>query len=160
MNISRELTPGEWTSLSPGLAGALRDRGARPRLREAAHLGARIAGVLRGTPPPVLTRGDMIWWPATPPDLSVSGCEADMAVLQHELQHVLDYRIGWLSAVRYLSHPRHWTYDFTLAATTRWNDLGAEQRASMAEALWWLEHGHGSPDDLAALRRIVPWATP
>ena len=156
--FSRALTPGEWTNLSAGMAGALRDCGARPRLRDAAHPGARVAGVLRRAPPPVLTRGDTIWWPATPPDLSVSGREADMATLQHELQHVLDYRAGWLTAARYLSHPRHWTYDFNLAAITPWNDLGAEQRASMAEALWWLEHGHGAAEDLAALRRVVPWA--
>lgn len=156
--ISRPLTTGEWDSLSAGLATALRRAGARPRLRDAVHLGARVAGFLRRTPPPILTRGDVIWWPAPPTDISRPGLETAMATLQHELQHVLDYRIGWLTAVRYLAHPRHWTYDWTMATDTAWERLGAEQRAAMAETLWLWENGLGGPGDLAALRRIVPWA--
>ena len=82
-----------------------------------------------------------------------------MAILQHELQHVLDYRIGWLTAARYLTHPRHWTYDWRRATGLAWEELGAEQRASMAEAVWLMEHGRLDPVDLPALRRVVPWAS-
>ena len=154
----RELTPGEWQGLSAGLTAALRSSGARPRLRAAVHPAARIAGLLRRTRPPILARGDVVWWPATPPDLSSPGREGGMAILQHELQHVLDYRIGWLTAARYLAHPRHWTYDRRLELGVRWDDLGAEQRASMAEAIWLMENGRLASENLAALRALVPWA--
>ena len=156
--IDRDMTPGEWRSLSRGLAAALRVVRARPQLRAAIHPAARIAGLLRRTSPPILARGDVIWWPAAPPDLSDSGLDDGMAILQHELQHVLDYRIGWLTAARYLSHPRHWTYDLRLRDGMRWDDLGAEQRASVAEAIWLMEHGRAPDDDLSALRGLVPWA--
>jgi hypothetical protein len=81
-----------------------------------------------------------------------------MAVLQHELQHVLDYTTGWLTAAGYLSDPRHWTYRWRLEDACCWGDLGAEQRASIAERLWLIEHGLASAHELAALRRLVPWA--
>jgi hypothetical protein len=155
---SRDLTAGEWQSLSPGLVSALQAAGARPRLKSAAHPAARIAGLLRRTPPPVLTRGDMIFWPSTPADISSAQRLADMATLQHELQHVLDYKIGWLTAATYLSHPRHWSYDWRLEDATSWDRLGAEQRASIAEELWLMEHGRRPTCDLAALREVIPWA--
>ena len=82
-----------------------------------------------------------------------------MAVLQHELQHVLDYRLGWLTAARYLIHSRHWTYAWTLRPGAAWDDYGAEQRASIAEHLWRMERGLAPDDDLPALRRLIPWAT-
>lgn len=154
---ARSLTPGEWRSLSGGLAAALRAAGARPSLRPAAHPAARLAAIWRRRTP-ILTRGDTIWWPAAPPDLSAAGRERGMATLQHELQHVLDYRIGWLTAAGYLSSPRHWTYRWRLEDISDWDDLGAEQRASIAEQLWLIEHGYAPADDLPALRRLIPWA--
>jgi len=156
----RDLTTGEWAGLSAGLAGALRAAGARPRLRDATHPGARIAGLLRRSPPPILTRGEVIWWPAPPKDLSRAGLEPSMAILQHELQHVLDYSTGWLTAARYLSHRRHWSYDWKCGPGTAWDALGAEQRAAMAQQIWMIEQGLAPADDIVALRRIVPWAAP
>ena len=156
--IDRDMTPGEWRRLSGGLAAALHSVRARPRLRSAVHPAARIAGLLRGTRPPILARGDIIWWPAAPPDLSDTVPDDGMAILQHELQHVLDYRIGWLTAALYLTHPRHWTYDWLFTDGLRWDDLGAEQRASMAEAIWLMENERVASDNLAALRALIPWA--
>jgi hypothetical protein len=86
-----------------------------------------------------------------------------MAILQHELQHVLDFATGWLTAFRYLTHPRHWTYHWRLpddasVGGPAWDAFGAEQRASIAERLWLVERGLAPRDDLPALRRLIPWA--
>ena len=158
----RALTPGEWQGISPGLARALRDVEARPSLEPRAHPAARVAGLWRGGTP-ILTRGEVIWWPGAPPDLSAPEWERGMAILQHELQHVLDFATGWLTALGYVTHPRHWTYrwrlpDDALAERGAWERFGAEQRASIAEQLWRIERGLAPRDDLAALRRLIPWA--
>ena len=105
----------------------------------------------------MLTSGDIIWWPAAPGDLSDTGLERGMAILQHELQHVLDYRTGWLTAARYLGDPRHWVYGFDVTRG-RWEALGAEQRASAAETFWLMERGFVPSDGLSALKRMIPWA--
>ena len=81
-----------------------------------------------------------------------------MAILQHELQHVLDYALGWLTAFRYLTQPRHWTYRWRLSEGAGWDAFGAEQRASIAEQLWLMERGLAPDHDLAAVRRLIPWA--
>lgn len=154
--MKRPLTLGEWSSLSPGLAGALRDAGAAPRIVPRAHPGARISALWRGKTP-ILTRGDDIWWPGAAPDMSAPGRETSMAVLQHELQHVLEYAQGRLSAAAYLGKPRNWIYAYDLGPGSKWNDFGAEQRASIVETLWWLERG-GDPEKLEAHRKLVPWA--
>jgi len=154
---SRALTPGEWDAVSPGLARALRDAGAEPRLEPRAHPAARVAGLWRGGTP-ILTRGEVIWWPRAPADLSGPGRERGMAVLQHELQHVLDFATGWLTALGYLTGPRHWTYRWRLRDGVAWDAYGAEQRASIAEHLWLIERGLAPERQLSALRRLVPWA--
>jgi hypothetical protein len=81
-----------------------------------------------------------------------------MAVLQHELQHVLDYKIGWLTGWRYVTNPRHWTYDWRLEAVRDWDALGAEQRASIAEHFWRAENDLAPAGDAEALRGVIPWA--
>jgi len=140
--------------VSPGLAGALLAAGAEPRIRRAAHPGARLAALWRGTVP-ILTRGDHIWWPAAQPDFSGSPA---MAMLQHELQHVLDYRTGWLTAARYLSAPHHWRYVYRLGPDIGWDALGAEQRAMVAEHIWLKENGGAPAGDLERLRALAHWA--
>jgi hypothetical protein len=77
-----------------------------------------------------------------------------MAVLQHELQHVLDFSTGRLSALGYLANPKNWTYQ--LPTDWDWRRLGAEQRAVLAEKLWRAEQGLA--EDLAEVRRVIPWA--
>jgi hypothetical protein len=154
---SRALTPGEWGAVSPGLARALRGTGAQPSLEPRAHPAARVAALWRGGTP-ILTHGEVIWWPGAPADLSATGRERGMAVLQHELQHVLDYATGWLTAFRYLTHPHHWTYRWRIADGASWDGFGAEQRASIAEQLWLIERGLAPDHHLEALRRLVPWA--
>ena len=80
-----------------------------------------------------------------------------MAVLQHELQHLLDFAEGRLTVAGYLALPHNWTYRWRLSQRLDWRRLGAEQRASVAEALWRAENaGDGSLAD--ALRGVIPWA--
>ncbi|HEV7158285.1 MAG TPA: hypothetical protein VGN38_08020 [Caulobacteraceae bacterium] len=149
----RALTAGEWARLSAGLRAALVGAGASPIIKAAAHPAARVSALWRGSLP-ILARGDRIWWPRAPADVSAS---AGMAVLQHELQHVLDYRTGWLTAARYLASPRHWRYGYELGPETAWETLGAEQRAMVAEHIWLMENGLAPADELERLRALAPW---
>ena len=156
MRPTRPLTGGEWAALSPGLMDALRASGAKPVIMDDAHPGAKVSKAWRGRTP-ILTRGDVMWWPDAPPDMSRVGREKQMAILQHELQHVLEYATGELNAAVYLTNPKNWTYAYKLGPAARWSDFGAEQRASIVEELWRLERG-GDPAKLAEHRRVVPWA--
>ena len=81
-----------------------------------------------------------------------------MAVLQHELQHVLDYATGWLTGRRYLGQPRHWSYAVPPGWTGGFDALGAEQRAVLAERLWLAEAGLRPDSEIARLRAVIPWA--
>jgi hypothetical protein len=105
-----------------------------------------------------MTRGDAIYWPGAPPELSSSRNPFDMAILQHELQHVLDYRTGRLTAARYLTDPRAWTYDIEPTMDTLFEALGAEQRATLAERLWLASNGYRPAAEIAVLRAVIPWA--
>ena len=107
---------------------------------------------------PILARGGTIWWPDAPADLAAPGLEPSMAVLQHELQHVLEYATGELTAVGYLTDPRHWSYAVRLSTASRWSDFGAEQRATLVERLWLAENGLAPDQDVSALRAVIPWA--
>ncbi len=154
---SRSLTAGEWRAIHPGLVRALETAGARPTIVGRAHPAARIAAIWRGGVP-VLTRRDAIWWPAAPDDLSHPGFEHHLAILQHELQHVLDYRTGRLSAFTYLTRPSDWRYDYSAHRHLDWSRLGAEQRASLAGRLWLVEHGLAPARERAFLEARIPWA--
>jgi hypothetical protein len=155
-SAKRPLTAGEWSSLSHGLAEALRLAAAAPRIVPAAHPAARVSSLWRGKTP-ILTRGDEIWWPGAPADFA--GDEAALPILQHELQHVLEYAQGRLTAAAYIVDPRNWTYQYKLTPTSRWADFGAEQRASIVETLWRIEHDKDRKG-LAAHRKLIPWARP
>ncbi|HEX4741443.1 MAG TPA: hypothetical protein VH353_08940 [Caulobacteraceae bacterium] len=159
MSRGRPLTAGEEAKIHPGLREALRAAGAQPVIIAAAHPGARLATLWRGRPP-VMARGDAIWWPGAQDDFSGPWAAEALATLQHELQHVLDYRIGWLTAARYLSRPRHWSYRLEVRAGLDWDALGAEQRATAAERLWVAENSPGrtSRSELRLLRELIPWA--
>lgn len=152
----RNLTRAEWAALSSGLAGALHGAGIEPRIRARAYPAAYVAALWRGAPP-IMAVGRTIWWPGAPADFSG---EAAMAVVQHELQHVLDYAQGWLTIPGYLLNPRHWTYDVTLSPALEWDRLGAEQRASLAERLWRCERSDPGGEAVVAMRAVIPWARP
>lgn len=81
-----------------------------------------------------------------------------MATLQHELQHVLDYRSGRLTAARYLMDPREWVYGVAVDSSASFDRLGAEQRATLAERLWLAENGYRPASDVEGLRAAIPWA--
>src|SRR4051794_32124027 len=103
----RPLTCEEEQGLSPGLMAALRAAGVRPRIVARPAIGARIASLWRGHMP-ILAWGEQIFWPGALADVSLD--PRRMAVLQHELQHVLEYRTGVLHPLRYGLNPRNWRY--------------------------------------------------
>ena len=150
---ARRLTAGEWAELSPGLADALAAVNAAPQIEDRAHFAAQLARVRFGSVP-VLALGKTIWWPNARGDFSGT---TQMAVLQHELQHVLDFAEGRLTALGYLMLPRNWSYRWKLTEHLNWKRLGAEQRACVAEALWRAERSNRTRT-VAALRQVVPWA--
>jgi hypothetical protein len=155
----RPLTDGEWTALSSGLAAALHKARAAPRIMPRASPLARIAALWRRETP-IMALGQTIWWADAPDDLSRPGLERQMAVLQHELQHVLEFASGELSLAGYALLPFNWRYGYSLGPDTRWTDLGAEQRARAVQDYWLAERElPGGEPSLERLRRLIPWAT-
>ncbi|HEX3407496.1 MAG TPA: hypothetical protein VHS81_09685 [Caulobacteraceae bacterium] len=152
---ARALTAGEWSALSPGLEAALGARNVTPQIEDRPHFAAHLAR-WRYRRVPILALGSTIWWPNARADFSGA---KQMAVLQHELQHVLDFAEGRLTAFGYLTRPSNWTYRWKLAETLDWSRLGAEQRASVAEALWRAERS-GDHAAVERLRNVIPWARP
>lgn len=150
---ARRLTLGEWSQLSLGLAEALAARNVTPQIEDRPHFAARLARWRFGAIP-VLALGKTIWWPKACGDFSGT---SQMAVLQHELQHVLDFAEGRLTVLGYLTLPRNWTYRWELTEGLRWSRLGAEQRASAAEALWRAEQSNAT-GAMTMLRELIPWA--
>lgn len=149
----RSLTPAERAMLSPGLIAALDAAGVQPVVIPRAARLARFTWLWRGYVP-ILTRGRKIYWPGAIEDFSAR--PGAMAILQHELQHVLDFSTGRLSALGYLLHPKNWVYRLPSPDRWDWGRMGAEQRAVLAEKLWRAEKGLG--EELDACRSIIPWA--
>ena len=157
MKLTRDLTPGEWGALSPGLAAALRDARAAPVIDVRPHPGALVAQVWRGRVP-ILTYHNVIHWPGAKADFASPWSPRELEVLQHELQHVLDFATDALSPMTYLLNRRNWTYRYRLKPGCRWCDFGAEQRAMIAQHVWRREHGLPAPYDLEDLKAVTPWA--
>jgi hypothetical protein len=150
---ARPLTGGEWAELSPGLASALAARNVTPQIENRPHIAAHLAR-WRFHSVPILALGQTIWWPNARADFAGTH---QVAVLQHELQHLLDFAEGRLTVAGYLTLPHNWTYRWKLTERLSWRKLGAEQRASVAEALWRAERSSDS-DTVEALRVVIPWA--
>ncbi len=150
--VTRSLTVRERAALSDGLWDALMAAGAFPRIVSGSSPLARLSHLWRGHTP-VLTLGDRIYWGRAPDDCSRQ--PAAMALLQHELQHVLDYATGRMSWLSYALRPKDWIYDLPAGALD-WARLGAEQRAVLAERLWRAER-KGAADETARLRAVLPW---
>jgi hypothetical protein len=150
----RRLTPQEAAALSPGLLAALAAAGADPTIVARPAIGARIAGLWRGSVP-ILAWYSRIFWPGALTDVSLD--PRRMATLQHELQHVLEYATGELGPLRYGLSPRNWRYAYDALEGAEWGRFGAEQRAQIVEDLWLVERGlkAGAVD---WYRRMVPWA--
>lgn len=153
---TRPLTEGEWGALSAGLAEALTSAGVRPLIIARPAIGARIARLWRRRTP-ILAWRNRIYWPAAAQDFSGEG--RAMAILQHELQHLLEYATGDLTVLGYALGPRNWTYSYRLTSGSLWSDFGAEQRAQIVQDLWLVEHGFvGGNGDPALYRRLPPWS--
>jgi hypothetical protein len=151
----RTLTSSEWAELSPGLGLALAAAAVTPMIDARPHPAAYLAR-LRFGGLPIMAVGRTIWWPNALPDFAGT---PQMAVLQHELQHLLDFAEGGLSIAGYLLLPHNWTYRWAPDDRLRWDRLGAEQRASVAEALWRAERSPASAPLAASLRQVIPWAS-
>jgi len=149
----RHLTEAERRLLSQGLVAALAAAGAEPVIVPRSARLARLTWLWRGHVP-ILTRGRRIYWPGAAADFSAQP-EA-IAVLQHELQHVLDFSTGRLSSLGYLLNPRNWRYGLPHPDRWDWARLGAEQRAALAEKLWRAEQA--LDEELEACRKAIPWA--
>ena len=145
MNWPSPLTSGEWTQLSDGLGAALSATGVAPRIEPRPHPIAFLARWRFGRLP-IMAVGRTLWWPNAPADLAGTD---DMAVLQHELQHILEFAEGRLTVAGYLLLPHNWTYRWDADRPLKWRRLGAEQRAGVAEALWRAER---APSGAAACR--------
>ncbi|HUO21044.1 MAG TPA: hypothetical protein VMU59_00825 [Caulobacteraceae bacterium] len=154
----RALTSREWSALSPGLREALHAARVEPRVVARASAPARLASLLRGATP-IMVMGRRIFWPRALDDVSGAWNGRGMAVLQHELQHVLEFATGELSVLRYITRPNNWRYEYRIGPGSRWRDFGAEQRASIVEHLWLIERGvMADPAGGAHHRRVIPWA--
>ena len=152
----RPLTDGERAALSPGLADALTNAEAWPTIHARPSIPALLVGVWRRRLP-VMVLGRRIFWPGAAEDFSFDPLR--MSVLQHELQHVLEFADGTLTRLSYLSRPRNWIYPYRLASGAAWDDFGAEQRAMIVQHLWLAERGLlKSPASADELRALIPWA--
>ena len=154
----RALTEGEWSAISPGLVEALRKANVTPQIVARASVPALVAAIRWGRAP-IMVLGQRIFWSGAVADFSQPWSNHTLAVLQHELQHVLEFATGELSALRYVVAPRNWPYGYRLGADSQWTDFGAEQRASIAEHLWLIER-RLMPDAAGGAhhRRVLPWA--
>jgi hypothetical protein len=153
---TRGLTDRERARLSPGLLNALAEAGVEPVIAARPAWLARAASLWRRHVP-VLTLPGQIYWPDAWDDFSPSN--GQMAVLQHELQHLLEFGSGALTPLRYLLKPHNWRYGYHLFPGCAWADFGAEQRARLVEHWWWIEQGLRDslldpPEDY---RRLIPW---
>ncbi len=154
----RPLTPQEWSGLSTGLAAALRAEGVEPRIVARPAIGARVARIWRGQIP-ILAWKQSIYWPGALEDFSRLWTGRQMAALQHELHHLWEYATGALTPLRYGINPGNWGYGYALGPKSQWSEFGAEQRASIAEHLWLIEHGLMlDPGGGDWHRRVLPWA--
>jgi hypothetical protein len=154
----RPLTAREWSSLSDGLAAALSRAGVQPRIVARPAIGARVAALWRDGATPILAWKQSLYWPDALDDFAAPEAWRGMALLQHELHHLWEYAVGDLTWLGYGLDPRNWRYRYGLTARSRWTDFKAEQRASIAEDLWLIEHGHMSgPAQAAHHRDLLPW---
>ena len=151
--MNRPLTPAERAALSPGLADALDAAGVAPRIRDQTHPAAYVAALWIGGRP-IMAVGRTVWWPKAAADFAALPV---MAVLQHELQHLLDFGQGRLTIPGYLIWPGNWIYRYRAQGVLDWNRLGAEQRASLAEHLWRAQH-KGDAATAERLSAAIPWA--
>ena len=153
----RPLTEGERAALSLGLDNALAESGVEPLIVARPSIPALIAAFWRGRSP-VMVLGRRIFWPGALEDFS-QGPPRAMSVLQHELQHVLEFRTGALTLFTYVLWPGNWRYGYRLTYTTAWTSLGAEQRAQAVQDYWLAQHGLlQSEASLDAYRNLIPWA--
>lgn len=152
----RPLTRAERAALSPGLWAAVESAGITPEIVSRPSVPAAIVALWRRRLP-VMVLGRRIFWPGALEDF---GDDARlMPVLQHELQHVLEFGGGELTRLGYLLRPANWRYGYTGGPDARWSEFGAEQRAMIVQHYWLAERDRlkdGPPVEW--FRDLIPWA--
>lgn len=152
----RPLTAAERAALSDGLAAALEAAGIEPLIVARPSIPAVIVSLWRRRLP-VMVLGRRIFWPGALEDFS--GDPVRMSVLQHELQHVLEFGLRELSRLSYVLRPRNWVYGYEVSPTSRWSDFGAEQRAMIVQHYWLAQNGRlKDAPPLESFRDLIPWA--
>lgn len=153
----RFLTEDERAALSPGLAAALAACGCQPVIVARASVFALIARLWRRRVP-VMVIGRRIFWPGAALDFTTANART-LSLLQHELQHVLEFRTGVLSALGYILLPFNWRYGYRLDAASVWGGYGAEQRAQIVQDYFLAARGLlPSAPSLETYRQVIPWA--
>lgn len=152
----RPLTKAERDALSAGLWSALTESGVQPLIVARPSLPALIVSVWRGGAP-VMVLGRRIYWPGALTDFAAR--PELMSVLQHELQHALEFGRGELSRLSYLLKPTNWIYRYRLGAGALWSDFGAEQRAMIVQHYFLAERGLlPSAEPVETYQALIPWA--
>ncbi|MGN6422447.1 MAG: hypothetical protein ACTHLA_03960 [Asticcacaulis sp.] len=121
------------------------------RLVDAEHWASRLARLI-GRGPQIVVRGQRIFWPGAPDDMSRD--PALLALLAHELTHVWQYADG-MTLLRYLWRERG-VYAYRLDGRS-FPAYGYEQQAAIIED--WVRLSHGlsprwqAPSNSVALPR-------
>lgn len=150
--MQRSLTAAEIADLPAGLVEAIHLTGVR---LIGTHHPVSIAAQWVGRSALIVVRGDWIFWPDLPADMS--GNARLMSLLAHELVHVWQYQSG-MTLWSYLCRERgQYYYELTDKPFTHY---GYEQQAAMVEDWMRLRKGlgaryaHGETDKLA---EIIPF---
>ncbi|HWU48363.1 MAG TPA: hypothetical protein VN042_00700 [Asticcacaulis sp.] len=107
------------------------------RLVDAEHWASKLARLI-GRGPQIVVRGERIFWPGAPDDMSRDS--ALMALLAHELTHIWQYADG-MTLLRYLWRERG-VYAYRLDGRS-FPAYGYEQQAAIIED--WVRLSHGLP---------------
>ncbi|UDF04953.1 hypothetical protein [Asticcacaulis sp. AND118] len=152
--MERPLTPVEIAALPVGLIAAVPVEAVR--LRAGAHPVSTLARLI-GRGPLIVVRGQRIFWPNLPDD--VSARPETLALLAHELTHVWQYANG-MGLWSYLWRERG-RYRYTLTDKP-FTAYGYEQQAAMVED--WVRGRNGLPPrwggaaDVQRLPDLLPFA--
>ena len=150
--LTRTLTPAEINALPTGLLATVPFEDVR--LVNAHHWVSWLARLI-GRGPQIVVRGQRIFWPHLPADLS--GSPLAMSLLAHELVHVWQYETG-MTLWRYVWRERG-RYHYKLDGRP-YADYGYEQQAAMMEDWMRLRAGllpRYSKVDLSTLKEIIPF---
>jgi len=115
----------------------------------------------------ILVRGNQIFWPNCPLDFTQDSVDKQ-ALLMHELCHVWQYHTRRLTAFRYLTRPKHWTYHYGFDRAKSFDDYPIEKQADLLQD-WYLMNMGAPPQrfkrgtqapSLEQINQTVPFIWP